>query len=140
MVAVPVRTCNRPTGAPSPWQGRRRVPAPRLGRSLALPARAGALRWPRPHARVTGDESRRGDRRVLVADVEAKDARARPAPGRIAAAAIAAFWLANVPAGMWLARAYYQAADAARVTFEGRAMSLWLLGVGVALVQMPGLL
>jgi len=58
---------------------------------------------------------------------------------RAARAAAVALWLANVPLGMWLARGYYLAAEAANATLAGRLMSLWLLAVAMGLALGPGL-
>ena len=61
-------------------------------------------------------------------------------PGGVARAAVVAFWLLNVPVGMWLARGYYQAAELSDAALAGKAMGLWLLAAGVAVVLAPGLL
>ncbi|MFW6161995.1 MAG: hypothetical protein ACODAJ_04450, partial [Planctomycetota bacterium] len=48
--------------------------------------------------------------------------------------AIAAFWLLNVPLGTWLGRGYGRGADLTAAGPAGRVMSVWLLGLAVAVV------
>ena len=75
-----------------------------------------------------------------MAERHSSTADATQGRAHVGRAAAVAFWLLNVPLGMWLARGYYLATDHLATGLVGRAMSLWLLAVGVVVVLAPGLL